>query len=397
MKWPWIKEKRTEVHPFYIGGSDKHGRPTNAAVQIAALHRCVAVISENIASLPIHVYLSAKDGSVAKPNHPLQSLLYVSPNRRMIPIVFWQFVVENAVLYGNSYVEIVRDSNGKPLELWPLNTKDVTVEVDDDGTPHYLVTVLGVNHVLNDADVMHIPGPGYDGLRGTSMMERFRTVFGITLSADKLADSYFGNGAKPSGILNTPATLKQDAERNLVDGWRQLYEGAANAGRIMVLQEGVKFEPLSMSFADSEFLKNREFQVAEVCRVFGVPMHMVMANGGSYASDESRSRDFYALTLRPWIVRIEQAILRNLLMPSERGRIFARFEIDGLLRADIDKRNAAYAIAKQNGWMSANEIRKLEDLPPIEGGDEYYVPLNMVPISDAAQQTGTGAVGSVRK
>ncbi len=398
MRWPWQKEKRAAVtHPFYIGGSDRLGRPSNAAIQIAALHRCVAVISENIASLPIHVYQNTKDGSVPKPNHPLQSLLYLTPNKRMIPFTFWQTTVENTVLLGDGFVEILRDQAARPYELWPLDTKATRVETEDDGTPRYTFTKDKSEYRLKDRDVMHIPGSGYDGLRGTSMLERFRTVFGITVSADVLAESYFRQGAKPSGVLSTPDSMSPEAEKNLIDGWRRLYEGAHNAGRIMMLQQGIKFDPLSVNFSDSEFLKNREFQVAEVCRVFGVPMHMVMAAGGTYASDEARTRDFYALTLRPWIVRLEQAINKSLLMPSERGRLFVKFEVGGLLRADVDKRNAAYAIAKQNGWMSTNEIRRLEDLAPIEGGDTYYVPLNMVPVGEAAKLIGDGEPGSVRK
>ncbi len=397
MRWPWQRKEKRIADPWVIGGVDKYGRPTNAAIQIAALHRCVAVISESIATLPIHVYQMTKDGRVPKPSHPLQSLLYSTPNRRMIPCVFWQSVVENTVLLGNGYVEIARDENTRPVELWPLCPAEVYADAELDGTPNYTVTRAGTAHKLADSDVMHIPGQGYDGLRGSSLLERFRTVFGITISADTLAESYFRQGAKPSGVLSTPDEMSEDAEKNLIDAWRRLYEGASNAGRIMLLQQGVKFDALSISFADSEFLKNREFQVAEVCRVFGVPMHMVMAPGGTYASDEARAREFYSLTLQPWIVRLEQSISRSLLTPWERGRIFVKFEVDGLLRGDLDKRYASYAIAKQNGWLCVNEIRRYEDLPPIEGGDEYYVPLNMVPIGQAADQVGNGEPGSVRK
>ena len=401
--WPFKRRVKAE----YRGELLDHWTPVSVfggkviyssldALRVSTLHRCIQIIAGTIATLPIHIYMRGAAGNTPKPKHPLQSLLYEQPNRRMTPAVFWQTVAERLVL-GNAYIEVIRDESGKPLELWPLMSNCVQVNLYDNGIPYYTVTINGETTTLSDADVMHIPGPGYDGYHGQPLLEQFATIFGISLNADELAKTYFQNGAKSSGVLETPENLSVEAEKRFVDTWRRLYEGVRNAGKTMILQSGMKYKELSQSFADAEYTKIREFQVAEVCRVFGVPTHMVMGQGGNYSSDEARSNDFDRYTLRPWLVRIEQAIIKSLIMPYERGRIFARFEVDGLLRADINKRYASYATAKQNGWLNTNEIRAYEDMMPIEGGDVYLVPLNMVPSTQLDDQTGDGEPTGIRK
>jgi len=332
----------------------------------------------------VHVYTSGdRDDRKPAPRHPLNRLLRVSPNRRLAPCVFWATVVEHAALWGNAYIEVLRDDAYRPVELWIHDPRSVVVEILPDGTPQYVVRGADGERVLPDDRVLHIVGPWYNGLRGMSVIEQFPALFATGAGLDTFLAQYWRCGAKPAGVLKSSGPLSAEAVERLRENWSALYDSAANSGRTVVLEEGLSFEPLVNDISKSDPGGHRQQIVLEVCRIFGVPPNMIGdLEKSSYASIEAQNTAFLQHTIRPWLVRLEQGVDRTLLRPSERGRYYVRWSVEGLLRADMQARAALYSTARQNGWMTVNEIRRLEDMPAVPGGDVLLQPLNMTPVND---------------
>ena len=260
----------------------------------------------------------------------------------------------------------------------------MAVDRDTKGKLTYTYTTSeGRMEQLNPEDVLHIPGLGFDGVMGYSPIALEKAAIGLGIAAEEYGSKFFQNGARPSGILTHPNTVKDPAA--LRASWNAAYGGSGNASRVAVLEEGMTFVPLSMPNNEAQFLETRKFQVTEICRIFRVPPHMIGdLERATFSNIESQNISFAVHTIRPWLVRIEQAINKTLIPENEKDRYYAQFNIDGLMRGDYKSRMEGYAIARQNGWMSANDIRALENLNPIseeEGGNAYLVNGNMIPIS----------------
>ena len=361
---------------FYYGTSlaGKSVTPTSA-IQVSAVYACVRVIAETVASLPLHVYETTDTGSRKANEHPLYRLLHDEPNTEMTSFV---------LLYGNSYCQIIRSGRSKIVGLYPLLPDRMTVDRDSKGKLTYTYTTSdGKIAYLAPEDVLHIPGLGFDGVMGYSPIALEKAAIGLGIAAEEYGSKFFANGARPSGILTHPNTVKDPAA--LRASWNAAYGGSGNASRVAVLEEGMTFTPLSIPNNEAQFLETRKFQVTEICRIFRVPPHMIGdLERATFSNIESQNISFAVHTIRPWLVRIEQAVNRALIPENEKGRFYAQFNIDGLMRGDYKSRMEGYAIARQNGWMSANDIRALENLNPIseeEGGDAYLVNGNMIPIS----------------
>lgn len=219
-----------------------------------------------------------------------------------------------------------------------------------------------------------------DGVKGISPIEQASGTIGLALAAERYGARFFGNGANPGGVLEHPGIIK-DPEK-LRESWNKVYMGASNANKIAVLEEGLKYKAIGISPNAAQFLKTRKYQVEEICRIFRVPPHLVCdLDGATFSNIEHQGINFVMHTIRPWLVRWEQAIARCLLSDSERKIYYAKFNVDGLLRGDYQSRMEGYSIGRQNGWLSANDIRKLEDMPPLseaQGGDEYFVNSGMM-------------------
>ena len=374
--------------PTFSFGSSMSGKSVtpSSAIQVSAVYACVRVIAETIASLPLHVYESTDAGSRKANEHPLYRLLHDEPNTEMTSFIWREVMLSHLLLYGNSYCQILRSGRSKIVGLYPLLPDHMAVDRDTKGKLTYTYTTSeGRMEQLNPEDVLHIPGLGFDGVMGYSPIALEKAAIGLGIAAEEYGSRFFANGARPSGILTHPNTVKDPAA--LRASWNEAYGGSGNTGRVAVLEEGMTFTPLSMPNNEAQFLETRRFQVTEICRIFRVPPHMIGdLERATFSNIESQNISFAVHTIRPWLVRIEQAINRALIPQNEKARFYVQFNIDGLMRGDYKSRMEGYAIARQNGWMSANDIRALENLNSIaaeEGGDTYLVNGNMIPISRA--------------
>lgn len=389
---PGVKDAVSSAPDFQFGTAASGKSVTEqTAIQISAVYACVRVLAETIASLPLHVYESdGKGGSRIAREHPLDYLVHDAPNEEMTSYQWREQMMTQILLHGNSYSQIVRSGKTNILSIYPLMSGSMTVDRAENGKIQYeYATSDGESILLDPAEVLHIPGMGFDGIMGYSPIALMKTTLGLTLAAEEYGSKVFSNGATPSGVLTHPNRPKDmEAVRR---SWNKAYGGSANAGKVAVLVEGMKFERISMPNNEAQFLETRKFQVSEICRIYRVPPHMVGdLEHATFSNIEHQSISFAVHTIRPWLVRIEQAMNKALLAEGDRGKFFFQFNMDGLMRGDYKSRMEGYAIARQNGWMSANDILSRENMNPIpdeEGGNLYLVNGNMVPITQAGQQT----------
>ena len=382
--------------PAFFFGSSVAGKQVNArtAIQVSTVYACVRVIAETVASLPLNLYQDTDSGSEKAQKHPLYRLLHDEPNNEMTSFVLRETLLSHLLLWGNAYCQIVRNGRGQVIALYPLLPDRMTVDRDAKGNLTYAYAMTeGREVMVPPLNILHIPGMGFDGVIGYSPVALERNAIGLGMAAEEYGSRFFSNGATPSGVLTHPNTVKNPSA--LRQSWNAAYGGTSNSGRVAILEEGLKFERISMPNNEAQFLETRKFQVSEICRIFRVPPHLVGdLEHATFSNIEHQSISFGMHTIRPWLVRIEQSMNRALLSDSEKGRFFVRFNMDGLLRGAYKERMEGYAIARQNGWMSANDIRELENMNPIpssEGGDAYMVNGNMIPITTALQQNKEGA------
>ena len=375
---------------FYFGTSGSGKSVTvQSAIQLSTVYACVRVISETIASLPLGIYETVNDGNEKATDHPLYRLLHDEPNSEMTSFVFREVMLAHLLLYGNSYSQIIRSGKNQVIGLYPLLPDHMDVDRDSKGNLTYTYTTSdGKTVLIKPRDVLHIPGLGFDGVMGYSPIALEKNAIGLGIASEEYGSKFFSNGARPSGILTHPNTVKNP--KALRESWNSAYGGSSNSNRVAILEEGMKFEPIAIPNNEAQFLETRKFQVDEICRIFRVPPHLVgNLEHATFSNIEHQSIDFAVHTIRPWLVRIEQAMNRALLSDQEKGRFFVQFNIDGLMRGDYKSRMEGYAIGRQNGWLSANDIRALENQNPIpadQGGDAYLVNGNMISISTAMKQ-----------
>ena len=382
-------------YTFYMGGSSAGKSVTErSAMQMTAVYACVRILSESIAGLPLHLYRYNDSGGKEKAiDHPLYLLLHDEPNPEMSSFIFRETLMTHLLLWGNAYAQIIRNGKGEVIALYPLMPNKMTVSRDEKGQLYYTYQKsqeeLPKNNsytvTLYPQDVLHIPGLGFDGLVGYSPIAMAKNAIGLAIATEEYGSKFFANGAQPSGVLEHPGTLKDPAR--IRESWQNTFGGSGNANKIAVLEEGMKYTPISISPEQAQFLETRKFQINEIARIFRVPPHMIGdLEKSSFNNIEQQSLEFVKYTLEPWVVRWEQTIHRTLLSQEEKKTYFAKFNLEGLLRGDYKSRMDGYAIARQNGWMSANDIRELENLDRIseeDGGDLYLVNGNMVPLVDA--------------
>lgn len=369
---------------FYFGtsASGKAVNPRNA-VQVSTVYACVRVIAETVASLPFGVYEEQENGNRKATDHPLYRLLHDEPNPEMTSFVMRETMLTHLLLWGNSYSQIIRSGRNKIIGLYPLLPDKMEVDRDKNGVLTYTYTTTeGATVTLSPQDVLHIPGLGFDGIMGYSPIALEKNAIGLGIAAEEYGSRFFQNGARPSGILTHPNTVKDP--KRLRESWNAAYGGSSNGSKVAILEESMTFTPISLPNNEAQFLETRKFQVEEICRIFRVPPHLVgNLDRATFSNIENQSIDFAVHTIRPWLVRIEQAMNRALFTESEKGHFYVQFNIDGLMRGDYKSRMEGYSIGRQNGWLSANDIRALENMnpiPPEEGGDTYLVNGNMVPI-----------------
>ena len=394
---------------FLFGGSNS-GKNVNerSAMQMTAVYACVRILSESIAGLPVHLYQYVDSGSKQKAlEHPLYRLLHDEPTPEMTSFVFRETLMTHLLLWGNAYAQIIRNGKGQVVALYPLMPNRMSVDRDDKGHLFYQYqmqdsdapTAKSGTVILKPTDVLHVPGLGFDGLVGYSPIAMAKNAIGLSIATEEYGAKFFANGATPSGILEYPGTVKNPEA--IRESWNAGFGGSSNAHKVAVLEEGMKYTPIAISPNEAQFLETLKFQIDEIARIFRVPPHMVGdLEKSSFSNIEQQSLEFVKYTLEPWIVRWEQSLNRALLSETEKAAYFVKFNVDGLLRGDYQSRMNGYATARQNGWMSANDIRELEnlDLIPDElGGNLYLINGNMTKLQDAGIFAASSAAGKEEK
>ena len=382
-------------YTFFLGGTTSGKAVTErSAMQMTAVYSCVRILAEAVAGLPLHLYRYKDSGGKEKAiDHPLYLLLHDEPNPEMSSFVFRETLMTHLLLWGNAYAQIIRNGKGEVVALYPLMPNKMTVDRDANGQLYYQYTrsneeaptMKGTTVNLHPSDVLHIPGLGFDGLVGYSPIAMAKNAIGMAIACEEYGAKFFANGAAPGGVLEHPGTIK-DPER-VRQSWQSTFGGSGNANKIAVLEEGMKYTPIGISPEQAQFLETRKFQINEIARIFRVPPHMVGdLEKSSFSNIEQQSLEFVKYTLDPWVIRWEQSIQRSLMSKDEKAVYFVKFNLEGLLRGDYQSRMNGYAIGRQNGWMSANDIRELENLdriPEEEGGDLYLINGNMLPLKNA--------------
>ena len=302
--------------------------------------------------------------------------------------------MSHLLLYGNAYAQIIRDGAGRVVALYPLLPNKMEVWRDARGELYYTYTRSTDENpnfdkygtvTLSKEDVLHIPGLAYDGLVGMSPIAMAKNAVGMSIACEEYGASFFANGAHPGGVLEHPGVLKDPGK--VRDSWQAAYGGSKNAGKVAVLEEGMKYQQIGIPPEEAQFLETRKFQISEIARLYRVPLHLIGdLEHSTFSNIEQQSLEFVKYTLQPWVVRWEQAMTKSLLLPAEKQDYFIKLNVDGMLRGDYQSRMTGYATARQNGWLSANDIREMEDLNPIpeeEGGNLYLINGNMTKLKDA--------------
>lgn len=362
-----------------------------------SVYACVRVLAESVASLPFLTYRRTPSrGKERAEEHPLYELLKEQPNPELTSFEFRELAIAHVCLWGNAYAEIEYNNAGTPIALWPLRPDRMQVQRGEDGQLwYYYARSWGETERETDWirlpawRIHHMRGLSPDGIVGYSPVRMHMEAIGLGLATQRFGSSFFGNGARPGVVLRHPGVLSDKAHDRLKTSWENRHQGLENAHRMAILEEGMDVSTVGVPPEDAQFLETRKFQLNDICRIYRVPPHMVAdLDKATFSNIEHQSLDFVVHSLRPWLVRSEQATRRDLIAPNERRSIFSEYLVDGLLRGDTQSRYASYAVGRQNGWLSANDIRRQENMNPIAGGDEYLVPLNMIPAGDSGLQEG---------
>jgi len=359
-----------------------------SALSSSAVWAAVRILSETIASLPLHLYRRLERGKERATDHPLYNVLHIKPNPEMTTFTYRETMAGNILLHGNSYSEIERDEVNRVKHLWPLLSNKMVMKRDANTKQLYYVYALpgGAIKVFFPNQILHISGFGPDGLTGYNPITKGQEVIGLSMALEEFGARWFGNGARPAAVMQHPGQLGDKAQERLKKAWNEAHEGLSNAHRLAILEEGMTLTKYGLSPVESQAIESRKFQVVEVARLFNIPVHMLKdLDRATFSNIEMMSLEFVIYTLRPWLVRFEQNYTTQLLREDELKDYFFEHLVDGLLRGDTETRNRGYATARQWGWMSANDILELENRNPIEGGDEYLIPLNMISASQAGQ------------
>lgn len=363
------------------------------ALRVSAVFSCVRVLGEALGMLPWHLFQRLQPrGRAEAPGHPVAAL-YRRPNPEITPSQFKEVLQAHCALWGNAYAEKQLDGSGQTVALWPLLPDRTRMERDQLTGIVRCITRLpnGQEVGLPRYRVLHIPGFGFDGLSGCSVVRMASNAVGLAIAAEKFGAKFFGSGAHPTGVLEHPEDLGTDgvAKAEIQREYEESMSGLDNAHRILILEEGMKWHQLGIPPGDAQFLETRQFQVIEICRLFRIPPHMVMdLLRATFSNIEHQGMDFVRWTLGPWLVRWEENLNAQLLVPGDQATYYTKFNANALMRGDMLTRYQAYGIGRQWGWLSADDVCELEDRDPLPDGQGaiYLNPMNMIP---AGSWTGT--------
>ena len=353
----------------------------NTAITFTAVWSAVRLLSESISILPVNVYERQPNGdkTLASKN-AVYNLVHNEPNYYMSSVTFFEKVMMDLCLSGNSYVQIVRNGGGTPQELLPLNAQDINVKINN-GQLFYHNRSSDI--VLDDYDVLHFKGVSQDGIMGLSPITQNANAIGWGIALEEYGSKYFTNSAKLSGVLETDRALSEQAIERLKNSFSNTYNQLQNAQSTAILEEGLSFKPITISPEQSQFLASRVFSITEVARMFNIPTFMLQEHSkSSFNNIESLSQSYVTYTLMPYIRRMESEMNRKLFKKNEKGKLFVEWNVNGLLRGNIKDRTDAYKTGINNGYLTINEIRRKENLNSVADGDELYLPLNITKIQN---------------
>jgi len=379
---PRASPKNSFWSSFFFG-STPSGKVVNerTAMQTSAVYACVRILAETIASLPLHTYKRTANGKEKALDHNLYYILHDEPNSEMSSFTFREVMMTHLLLWGNAYSQIIRDGRNKILSLYPLLPDKMHVDRNERGDIYYIYNKDGTLYSLRNDEVLHIPGLGFDGIIGYSPIALAKNSIGVSISMEEYNSKFFANGANPGGVLEHPGVVKDPAR--IRESWNAVYQGSGNAHRVAVLEEGMKFTPIGIPPEQAQFLESRKFQTEEIARIFRVPLHMIGdLSRATFSNIENQSLEFVMYTLNCWLVKWEQAIKKSLFTKDEKKKYFVKFNVSALMRGDFSSRMQGYATGIQNGFLSPNCVRELEDLNKIEHGDVFAMNGNMLKIED---------------
>jgi len=357
---------------------DNTSLDTDKALTLTAVWCAIRLLSESVSSLPCSVYTKQPNGDkIEDSNNRIYNLIKYRPNNYQNKITFFEYIMMSICTAGNSYVQILRDGSGKPIQLIPISPDDVTVVINE-GELFYQTDGAGV---LDAADMLHFKTLTDNGIDGISPIDQCKNALSWGLNVEEFGNTFFKNGAKPSSVLATDRALSEQAIERLKNSFSNTYAKLKNSNSTIILEEGLTFKPISISPEQAQFLSSRQFSIEEVARIFNVPPHMLKdLSKSSFNNIEMQSQEFVTYTLMPYLTRIENEMNYKLFRTNEIGKTFIEFNVNGLLRGDVKTRNEAYKTAITNGYMSINEVRQKENLNSIEGGDKHFMQMNMTTI-----------------
>ena len=372
-------------------------------MRVTAVHRAVSLLAQTYASLPLAVFRVADDGSKAADKaHPLWMILHDQPNRWQTSFEWREMMAGHFALRNSCYSEIISTGGKGVAELVPLHPDRVRPFRAPDGRIAFEFTPLsGPSRVILQSEMHYLHGGTIsdDGVTPLSPIAEHREAIGLALATEEHGARLFGNGTRLGGVLKMAGHLKDDAARdNLMDSWKRAYSGIRNAYKTALLEDGLEWQAMGMTNEDAQFLDSRKFQIAEVARIFGVPLHMLSELDRSTNNNiEHQGMEFVTHTIRPGAVRWEQAMKRDLFFGSSRTTHCAEFNLDGLLRADSAARGQFYSTLLQNGVLNRNEVRELENRNPstAPGMNDYTVQSNMalIQLLEALSKASAGNTG----
>jgi HK97 family phage portal protein len=369
-----------------------------SAMTMPAVYACVRVLAETVASLPLITYRTRPDGGRERAGDlPLARLLARRPNPEMTAFELEELLTSHCAQWGNGYAFLELDRRGQVTALWPLRP-DRTQPVRRNGELQYRYRMDDGQEVVIPAwQVHHRRGLSGDGIVGYSPVRVAMLAVALGMATEEFGARFFSNGARPGMVLEHPGKLSDQAFDRLRVSWRDDHQGLSNAHKIRILEEGMKIETLGIPPEEAQFLQTRTFQAQEIARIFRMPPHKIgLLENSTFSNIEHQAIEFVTDTIRPWLRRFEQAQERDLLTESERQTIYTEYLVEGLLRGDTVSRYQSYAVGRQWGWLAVNDIRRLENMEPIDDGDVYLQPLNMVQAGAPAANGAPDAAGQTR-
>lgn len=351
------------------------------ALNISAVWACVRILSETVGTLPIHLYRRTDKGRESQRSHPCNRLL-VTPNSYSTRYDLMHHLMVSVTLWGNGYAQIYRDRFYRPIRLKMLHPYDVEPLLNDNDTLYYRINSTG--ELLDSEDMIHLRGLSTNGYKGKSPIAVHRDNLALTIAAQEYGERFFNQGGNMSGVFKYPSTLKPEAYQRLKRDLLAQSVGLHNAHVPLLLEGGMTYERISIPPEDAQFIATRKFQKTEIATIYGIPPHMIADLERSTNNNiEHQGMEFVQYCLMPYLVRIEQEFNRKLLRYDEAEDYYFLFALNGLLRGDAKTRSEYYKNMNFVGAMSANEIRSLEDMNSYDGGDTYFVQMNMQPVQNA--------------